>query len=254
MILPILLIALSALDQAVVDSDYFATATQRERCATVLRIRQDGTGTGVVIAWDAETRAAYAVTAYHVVDGRGEITAESFSSDQSSPIIKQSFRDLQVVAFDAPADLAIIRFPAPHPLPVSPICPADLMPEGTFYGMTIGCSHGDAPSIWAEEEVHASVACIFPWGRAWRTSSEPIPGRSGGPLYDRRGLLLGVCCLRLGGDGFYTDLDLLHKLIRTARVPVQMSSTRTATFFFGDVLVLFSKLIFVTALSVVRRS
>ena len=105
MILPILLIALSALDQAVVDSDYFATATQRERCATVLRIRQDGTGTGVVIAWDAETRAAYAVTAYHVVDGRGEITAESFSSDQSSPIIKQSFRDLQVVAFDAPAFL-----------------------------------------------------------------------------------------------------------------------------------------------------
>ena len=48
----------------------------------------------------------------------------------------------------------------------------------------------------------------------WQTSREPARGRSGGPLLDRRGHLIGVCSGRAGGAGYYTHAERVHDFFK----------------------------------------
>jgi len=47
----------------------------------------------------------------------------------------------------------------------------------------------------------------------WEGQEASVVGRSGGPLIDRRGNLVGVCSGKSGGKGYYVHLDYVYEAL-----------------------------------------
>ena len=50
--------------------------------------------------------------------------------------------------------------------------------------------------------------------RVWETSQPPAQGRSGGPLLDRQGQLLGIGSGSSGGKGYFSHLDEIERFLK----------------------------------------
>jgi hypothetical protein len=48
----------------------------------------------------------------------------------------------------------------------------------------------------------------------WQTEKTPARGRSGGPLLDRRGLLIGLDSGAGDGKGYYVHVEELHAFLK----------------------------------------
>jgi S1-C subfamily serine protease len=176
-------------------------------CPTV-SVTGTASGTGVVIGVQGEW--GYLLTAAHVI-GKSDAVRLTFSSRANFPRPSWYPNMVSVVARWPDPDIALIRFKVgTESVPVLRLAPAWQRPN-TYpaTGRSIGMDKDPAriarsESIRGREFVarDRKQPAFF-----WMTETPPEHGRSGGPLLDERGRVIGVAVAAAGGRGFYSHHD-----------------------------------------------
>jgi O-antigen ligase/tetratricopeptide (TPR) repeat protein len=200
------------------DSDLPRAARQAAMAATVCvtNPRAAGVGSGVVVARTGNI--VYLLTAAHLVPEvpEGDEVDVQFFDAADRPTPRGGAHRAQVKARVKDVDLAVLMAVAPDATGVLPVCP----PAGTkgrrlpAQVLTVGCDVGGAPAA-AVDRARAVRFVEQPYrANFFETDRAQAPGRSGGPLVDGRGYLIGVCSGTRGGRGYYVATSEIHHALR----------------------------------------
>jgi len=177
--------------------------------ATPRIISTSGTATAVVIG--QRDNELYLLTAEHAVRKAKDLKLEFFER-ATYPKVARTVRFGAVLDDFRVPDLAILKFPvgdqAFREVAIAP--PGGRPKRFPADGMAIGCTNGKPPTAEAiaitgkrfvrfngDQEV-----ALF-----WETEQVSVYGRSGGPLFDGTGRLIGICSATTDGKGYYVHLD-----------------------------------------------
>jgi S1-C subfamily serine protease len=127
-------------------------------------------------------------------------------------------RDAVVLARSAEADLAIVRLPAsaglPKPLPLAAM---KQVPKAPFQALSVGWASGDAPTA-LDERVRRWALVRRPGEKvsvqSWQTERKQARGRSGGPLLDRAGRVIGLASGHDREAGYYVHVAEVHRFLK----------------------------------------
>jgi S1-C subfamily serine protease len=203
----------------VVESRDFSRETQAAAVTGTVRVvnvGQEMEGSGAVLKRNGPF--VYVLTAAHVVADARRVDVATFTAD-SYPRAAALYRGAEVVARSAAADLAVLRVTTRDALPGSlRVCPPTSVPDAKdFPALAVGCAEGGPPTCTVEtvrgkrrvrKPGAEETACY------WQAEGEPARGRSGGPLLDRRGYLIGVASGAGDGKGYYGHAEELHAFLR----------------------------------------
>jgi S1-C subfamily serine protease len=201
------------------ESKDFARETQQAALTATVRITDVSAGTdgsGVLLRHDGAV--AYILTANHVVGKAGQLHVSVFSA-ASYPKEDRVYRGVEVLARDARADLAVIRVVTRDKLPAPlSVCPIKQTPSGKdFAVLTVGCEL-NGPPVPIADVVQAAPAIRKPGEastvKCWETAKGQVAGRSGGPLLDRQGRVIGVASGTSGGKGYYIHTEEIHAFLK----------------------------------------
>jgi S1-C subfamily serine protease len=160
----------------------------------------------------------YVLTAAHVITGAKKVEVATFSAE-SHPRPAKVYREAEVLAQSAEADLAVLRIATRDDPPgLLRICPPGSVPEAKgLAALAVGCAAGGAPSCTLETitdrrkvrrpGAEAAVVC-------WEAERAPAKGRSGGPLIDRKGRLIGVASGIGDAKGYYAHTEEVHAFLK----------------------------------------
>jgi S1-C subfamily serine protease len=160
----------------------------------------------------------YVLTAAHVVAGAKKVEVATFSA-ASHPKPATVYREAEVLAQSAESDLAVLRIATRDDPPgLMRICPPGSVPEAKgLAALAVGCGAGGAPTCTLEAikdrrkvrrpGADAAVVC-------WEAERAPAKGRSGGPLLDRRGRLIGVASGIGDAKGYYAHAEEVHAFLK----------------------------------------
>ena len=177
--------------------------------------RRSGLGSGVVVSPEG-----YILTNFHVIDGADEI--EVAHNDGSK-------YKARVVGSDPESDLAVLRIPADHKLPVIAFGSSDSLRVGDVV-LAIGNPFGVGQTVTSGivSALGRSQLGINTFENFIQTDAAINPGNSGGALVDSRGHLVGINTAiysRSGGSlgiGFAipvsTVRNVMEQIIRTGTV------------------------------------
>lgn len=176
---------------------------------------QGGEGSGVVVK--TQGPFVYVLTAKHVVDQAKQLEIHLFN-ETAYPKPAEVVKEVKVIAQSKDTDLALLRCrPAGAAAGTLRICtPQQLPKKQEFAALTAGCSLAQAPTP-GFAAVLAARTVRKPDGstaRVWETDGAVAKGRSGGPLVDAQGLLLGVCSGTSGGKSYYCRPEEIHDFLR----------------------------------------
>jgi S1-C subfamily serine protease len=206
-------------DIDVLDSKDFPKEAQVRAVTATVRVvnaAKNAEGSGVLLKRNGPL--VYVLTAGHVVEGAKRVEVTTFSAD-SHPKAAAVYRTAEVIAQSAEPDLAVLRLTTKDEMPGSAtICPpSKLQEEKDFVALSVGCGGGGAPAAVLEDVkarrgvrkpgADTSVLC-------WETAKPPAKGRSGGPLLDRRGYLIGVDSGAGDGKGYDTHVEEVHAFLK----------------------------------------
>jgi hypothetical protein len=205
----------------VVDSEEFSKELQLRATAATVRIVNRGErieGSGVILG--QKDKAVYILTAAHLVNRPTRLEISTFSAD-SYPRPAKIYDKAEVVAHTKDTrDLALIRVTADDlPTDRLPLCPPRLLPKkDEFTSLSVGCGVARAPVCLLETVKGAksirrqakAQAALF-----WETAGEQAAGRSGGPLLDRQGHVLGIASGASRGKGYYCHATEIHRWLKT---------------------------------------
>lgn len=185
----------------VVGSPLAATVRIRVRDA-----KGDSYGTGTII--DSRVGQTIIVTCGHIFrswDQQARIEVDRFDEGREQTIVaKHLYHDLKT-------DVGLITINADW-VPSCRIAPAGTkFPKGTPV-ITVGCSGGDKPTV---QHLKISALNRYKGSDNIEVGGMPVEGRSGGGLFTKDGLVIGVCS---GADphykeGYYVGLKTLHELL-----------------------------------------
>jgi hypothetical protein len=200
------------------DKDFSKEIQQAALLATVqvTNSAEGVDGSGVLLG--SEGAFIYILTANHVVAKAKQVDVSIYSAG-SYPRVDKAYREADVVARDARADLAVIRLTTRDTLPAPLLlCPAGRAPAAkTFAVLSIGCQDRGVP-LQLLDEVKAVRVISKPKEagktKCWETARAPIAGRSGGPLVDSRGLLIGIASGMSDAKGYYIHLDEIRDFLK----------------------------------------
>ena len=160
-------------------------------------------GSGVLVGRNGSE--AYVLTAQHVIPKANRVKV-SVSGGKSV--------EADVLARSSEADLAVARFTAPRELPTPLQISESAAPKAAI---SVGWANGEAPEVLNEKlkgELRirrpgetASVLC-------WEAERKPAPGRSGGPLIDQSGSVIGVATGHDGDVGYYVHSREIREFLR----------------------------------------
>jgi S1-C subfamily serine protease len=184
--------------------------------ATVRLVGIDGGGTGSGVIISRDKGGVYILTAHHVAEGAKRFEVRTFSK-ASYPNPERVYKSAKVVAKSARQDLALVRLTTTDGVPGAiRVCPVKAIPDRVdFPALTVGC--GEALQCQVEKLL-ARKSIQRPDRKdtviAWVTASAPKAGRSGGPLIDKRGYLLGICSGAADDKGYYCHIQEIHRFLR----------------------------------------
>ena len=205
-------------------TDTFSEPLQQTALAATVRIVNTAgrsLGSGAIIAW--RDPFVYVLTAYHLVPNIKRVEVQTYSME-SYPEPAGVYSYATVVANSESADLAVIRFSTPDPMPKPlPMVPLKLVPrnplsqENRLPVLTVGYDDQEsAPSCIATNVIDtkrvrrtAGDAAVMVWEVARESSS----GRSGGPLIDQRGFVLGIASGIAEGKGYFAHAEEIHRFL-----------------------------------------
>ena len=174
-------------------------------------------GSGVVVGKNGPF--VYILTAYHLVQGADQLEIATFS-EQSYPKRDKIYRSAKVVAkTEGIRDLALIRMASDDKnLGVLPLCPVADIPKGEGFGtLAVGCTEGQAPTclfseIRGKKKIRHKAGGEF--GYFWELSDAVRKGRSGGPLIEKRGYVVGIFSGTNDGKSYFTHPEEIHRFLR----------------------------------------
>ena len=198
----------------------FPEALQVRALTATVRVSNPGKkieGSGVIVGRTGTF--VYVLTAHHVVAGADGVEISVFAEKNDAKAHKV-YRNGRVVAKSADLrDLALVRVLADDKLlPNLPICPVEGMPkEDVVSTLATGCSAGQGPTAIVHDAVgkkkvrkKADAESAY----FWETAGTVAKGRSGGPLVDKRGFVIGICSGTSDGAGYYTHIQEIHHFLK----------------------------------------
>lgn len=145
--------------------------------------------------------------------GRGEIVAEIGFEDGRAIKVPGKLLD-----YDSDAnDIALVSIRnGKHRVEAVEVAEADSLVDVNDKVWSIGCDHGEAPSIR-----HSAIKNLARYDGALKYDifGRPVNGRSGGGLFNAKGQLIGVCNAAAVevDEGIYSALETIHwELARTS--------------------------------------
>ncbi len=176
-----------------------------------------GEASGAVVARSGPF--VYVLTAAHVVPtgSQGDEADLTFFPGARPPPPGTGRYQARVVLRAPDVDLALLRATAPAPPGVLPICPPGKA-QGAKLPMavlSVGCTGPGGTPAAAPDTVRTIRFLEQPYrANFFEADYAPAAGRSGGPLIDRRGYLVGVCSGTRGGKGYYVHLSEVQSALR----------------------------------------
>jgi hypothetical protein len=170
--------------------------------------------TGTVI--HSHGNECLAMTCGHVFresKGSGKITVDyAFENGQhlSSPG--------QLIKYDSEAkDVGLVAFRVQRPIQPVRIGPAALPVQPGDQSFTLGCNHGEDPTLRTTQIIRSAV---YDGAKKYDIVGRPVDGRSGGGLFSAGGQLIGVCNAAAveSDEGVYTSLDNIYWQIDQANL------------------------------------
>jgi len=160
--------------------------------------------------------AVYLLTAAHVVEGADRVEIRCFDQGKTESRV---LKDVTVLARtnSAVEDLALLRVAAGGEMSVLPLRKGKVSslktPQGAF---SAGFGESNRCIVNAETIVAASLvrkAGADEAAQFWKCRGAPTAGRSGGPLLDADGRLLGLCSGADGKAGYYVHLSEIRRFL-----------------------------------------
>lgn len=197
---------------AVVPSKTLTTDAQWaaiEACPRIVNHAGNRTvGTGVVVS--VRDGFAYVLTAEHVA-ANPEDREVQFFTRKSYPLPARKVRGVKVLAKYATADFSVLKVAVgKEPPPTVALAGVHQRPKSfPFDGISVGCSDGNPPTCRAESVLGKKLA-YRPMNSVaffWELAVAPQAGRSGGPLLDAQGRVIGLGTAHLDQKGYYVHLD-----------------------------------------------
>ncbi|HEX5269842.1 MAG TPA: serine protease [Gemmataceae bacterium] len=217
--LTLALLALVPADIEALDSKEFSKEAQARAVVATVRVGNAAAGsTGSGVLLKRQGPFVYVLTANHVVAGAKRVEVSTFTAD-SYPRAAAVYPKAEVIAQSAEADLAVLRLTTRDEMPGSVAVgpPRDAPAGKAFVALSVGCGDGGAPAC-ALEDVRGTRRVRKPGAEAavtcWETARAPARGRSGGPLLDRDGRLIGLDSGASDGKGYYTHLEEIQTFLR----------------------------------------
>lgn len=207
------------IETAFVESDVFPQSLQMAVLCSTVRIHsstQKTSGTGVIFA--SKGPFVFVLTAEHVVGQSKWVTTETFTSE-SYPRANSRIT-ASVVARSVEADLAVIRYATSEAAPKSsPLAAAGAVVGGDVF--SVGCDQQGPPTCVADRITRSAQVRRGPTSPAikmWQVMQAPVVGRSGGPLIDQRGQLVGVASGMSDGKGYFCHIDEIRDFLRKSNL------------------------------------
>jgi Trypsin-like peptidase domain len=206
-----------------IESKDFAPEKQRAALEATAGIFQPTTrveGTAVIVK--QKDGALILLTAAHnvPVNGGDQVTLELFTA-KSYPNVHVKIEEAFVKERMINEDLAVVVAPLKEPAAGLPICPKAKLPTPErfpFNVLTVGCDDAfGKPKLLTDRVLGKRPVPKRDGSRAmfWEAEHAQARGRSGGPLIDARGYVMGICS---GidvekGKGYYTYITDIHKAL-----------------------------------------
>jgi len=203
-----------------VESKEFTTTVQQAAVQATVRIEDSARkteGSGVILRKRGPW--IYVLTANHVVEGATKLQISTYSQ-KSYPQPEAIYPAITVLARSEVADLALLRFTTNDTPPgVVPICSSKkAIKDKVFSVLTVGCTGGKPPTPQLDQVVDrkfvkrtAEAAPTL----VWEMNDRPQHGRSGGPMLDTSGHLLGICSGRSDGKGYFCHVEAIHAFLES---------------------------------------
>lgn len=191
----------------------------------------DGNGTATAVVVGRKDNFVYLLSAKHAADGRKRqfdfFTWSTYPRPDWTPKPADGLTSA-IAAESADADfvlLSVLLPPRPGlidgtdpPLPTLKLAAPGRRPKAfPFDAVSVGCSGGAAPPTCEKVVIQAKrFARRDRTGGAfyWESNTAPVPGRSGGPLLDADGRVIGLCAAAKETVGYYTHLDEIHAVLK----------------------------------------
>ena len=207
-----------------IDPDLLPSLQRRARAATVLVVNasQESQASGVLIG--RRGAFAYVLTARHAAHPGDDLEVHTFPEAPAGGAPRVHSQVEMIARSAARDDLAVLQILAPtQQFPTLPICPLESIPDQDgFQALSAGCSGGEAPAVTTHRSVRATRvrrSAAEPVARVWMTVEEGRPGRSGGPLIDSKGRIIGIQSGSSEGAGYYAHATAIHRLLEEADLP-----------------------------------
>lgn len=191
------------------DAVLSAEAQWRAIPACLRVVGKDGSfGTSFVVGH--EGGFAFVLTAAHVVPAGLTCEFQLFTRE-SHPLPARVFKESTLLFREEKPDIALVRVKVGEErLPELKLAGPGQRPKRfPFAAVSVGGPFGSAPAARAESVTakYLKVTGDVPDALFWQTAAKPEKGRSGGPMLDAEGRVIGICAAYKGEQGYFTHLD-----------------------------------------------
>lgn len=220
------LVMFAALPGPFVEHPLFTQAQQRAAFEATVRTSHPASrsvGTAVIVARKGEI--SYLLTAAHLVPKEAlperieedPARVELFLYAAQNPEKISSRGEARVVARMPNEDIAVLEAKLPNPPAPIPICPKDkLIMRLPMTVMTVGIIPDGPPEI-VFDQVKEKKWVRKPDGtdaNYWEADIAQQTGRSGGPMIDARGYVIGIASGIQHEKGYYSATSEIHFALR----------------------------------------